>query len=113
MHRTHPSIPQAVSVPPHIHSIAYRQDGEPRRAEPSPAREAAFHLALSSATRVEILRLLRTGPRTASQLASRLSIGIECASYHLGMLRRAKLVSRTELRRKRGRPTFVYEVKSA
>ena len=48
--------------------------------------------ALGDQTRREILRMLRTGPRTSGELASRFSSSWPTISRHLAVLREAGLV---------------------
>jgi DNA-binding transcriptional ArsR family regulator len=54
----------------------------------------AGHRALAHPLRLRIIRLLRTGPRSASALARELGVRPGSARFHLGVLERAGIVSR-------------------
>jgi ArsR family transcriptional regulator, arsenate/arsenite/antimonite-responsive transcriptional repressor len=58
-------------------------------------RTDAVFKALADPTRREILRLLRTGPRTSGEIAERFPSAWATISRHLAVLREAELV-RTE-----------------
>lgn len=63
------------------------------------------------ATRKEILGFLRKeGQATVDGLARHLSLTATCVRQHLGVLERDQLVAYREVRRKLGRPQFVYTV---
>ncbi len=63
-------------------------------------REAVFH-ALADETRREILGLLRTGERTAGDVATRFPVSRPAISRHLRVLRGAGLVTRRKEARQR------------
>lgn len=52
--------------------------------------------ALSDKTRREILRLLKNGPMTAGDIASRFDMSFATVSHHLSILKEADLVSDTK-----------------
>ncbi len=65
------------------------------------------------ATRKEILDILRRqGKSTVDLLAQQLSLTPTCVRQHLTVLEREKLVDGHEVRRKLGRPQFVYSLTS-
>jgi len=55
-------------------------------------RENLVFKALSDATRREILKQLRSGDRTAGEIASRFDMTKPSISHHLGLLKQARLV---------------------
>ena len=60
-------------------------------------------------TRKEILEILRKdGQATVDQLSQQLELTSTCVRQHLGVLEREQLVACREVRRKLGRPKFVY-----
>ncbi len=60
-------------------------------------------------TRKEILEILRReGQATVDQLAQQLGLTSTCVRQHLSVLERDQLVACREVRRKLGRPNFVY-----
>jgi ArsR family transcriptional regulator len=68
---------------------------------------AAFR-ALGDQTRRDILRLLRTGPRTSGEIASRFESSWPTISRHLALLREAELV----LTERRGQEIY-YELNTS
>lgn len=63
------------------------------------------------ATRKEILDILRKESQaTVDQLARQLALTSTCVRQHLSVLEREQLVSCREVRRKLGRPQFVYRL---
>jgi ArsR family transcriptional regulator, arsenate/arsenite/antimonite-responsive transcriptional repressor len=56
------------------------------------ARNAVFR-ALADPTRREILRMLRTAPRTSGEIATRFDSSWPTVSRHLGVLKESGLVS--------------------
>lgn len=63
------------------------------------------------ATRREILDILRKeGQGTVDQLSRRLALTSTCVRQHLSVLERERLVACQEVRRKLGRPQFVYSL---
>jgi DNA-binding transcriptional ArsR family regulator len=66
--------------------------------------QAAFK-ALADPTRREILRLLRTGPKSSGELAERFDSAWPTVSRHLGVLREAGLIIST-----RDGQSIVYEL---
>jgi len=62
--------------------------------EPDELRElASLHAALSSVTRLRILRMLAVRPMCVNAITERLGISQPSVSQHLGILRGAGLVS--------------------
>lgn len=80
-------------------------------AAPGAPDEAARHRALSSPSRVAILRVLREegAPRAAEAVAERVGLHVSTAREHLEVLVGAGLASRAaEVRTTRGRPRTLY-----
>ncbi len=64
-----------------------------------PERCAELLSALAAPERLQIVRLLRDGPRSVGEIAAELKTALVNASHHLGVLRQAGLVRN----RKQGR----------
>jgi DNA-binding transcriptional ArsR family regulator len=64
-----------------------------------PERCAELLSALAAPERLQIVRLLREGPRSVGEIAAELKMALVNASHHLGVLRHAGLVRN----RKQGR----------
>jgi DNA-binding transcriptional ArsR family regulator len=57
-----------------------------------PQRCARLLSALAAPERLQIIRCLRAGPRSVSEITAELKVPLVNVSHHLGVLRRARLV---------------------
>ena len=73
---------------PHFNNIATAVDKDPLQ----PVHCAQQLKALSEPLRLRIVSVLRSGPRTVSELAESLAVEVVTVSHHLGILRNAQLV---------------------
>lgn len=62
-------------------------------ADPAVVRRAYFHRIFSDPTRIVIVRLLSTGPRGVSEIVAATDAPNSTVSHHLGMLKKAGLLT--------------------
>ena len=72
------------------------------------AASSSVFLAISDATRREILDLLAGGERSVGEIAERFSVSLPAVSQHLAVLRASRLVERRSAGRQR-----LYRVRAA
>src|SRR5437867_12125381 len=86
------------------------QKPQPALGQPVRVGGLAAMRALAHPTRVRMVYLLRSEPRSASELARRLNIRFGSAQFHLQSLRRAGIARKAAERRKRGGTEVLFEV---
>src|SRR5207249_4876835 len=104
-----------IDIPTTTHVGLSKMSSEGQKRQPAldqPIRVGglAAMRALAHPTRVRIVRLLRSEPLSASELARRLNIRFGSAQFHLQSLRRAGIAQKAAERGKRGGTEMLFEV---
>jgi predicted ArsR family transcriptional regulator len=75
-----------------------------------PVDEVEVYRVLTSKSRLEIFRLLYSGPKGIKEIADKLSLGLFTVRYHMKALESVGLIEKYEIKGRRGKPKAYYKV---